>query len=78
MEKRCQGEDGKEKIEHTSVKETDKGTKKTTYKNESRIDAPIGESTFFMVAAWPASFHVIKWKCAFPDALCWKWECFFC
>ena len=78
MEKRCQGEDGKEKIEHTSVKETDKGTKKTTYKNESRIDAPIGESTFFMVAAWPASFHVIKWKCAFPDALCWKWQCFFC
>ena len=58
MENRCQGGDGNEKIEHTSEKKTDKGTKKTTYKNESRIDDPIGKSTFFMVATWPASLHV--------------------
>ena len=58
MENRCQGGDGNEKIEHTSVKKTDKGTKKTTYKNESRIDDPIGKSTFFMVATWPVSLHV--------------------
>lgn len=53
MENRCQREDGKEKIEHTSMKKTREGTKKTTYKNESRIDDPIGKSTFFMVATWP-------------------------
>ena len=58
VENRCQREDGKEKIEHTSVKKTQKGTKKTTYKNESQIDDPIGKSTFFMVAAWPALFYV--------------------
>ena len=58
IENRCQGEDGKEKIEHTSLKDTHTGTKLTIYKNESRIDAPIGKSTFFMVATWPASLHV--------------------
>ena len=48
--KPCQ--DGLEKIDYKATKTTKDGTTTTTYKNESRADAPIGHSKFFEVDAW--------------------------